>query len=101
MPVLDGGPTLNPSTYDLLAAIHGIAAEEIVVLPNSANVVMAAERAAELSDRKVHVVPSRSLQAGLAAAVGLDHDQDRAAERGDDERDPADGQDRRGRARGA
>jgi len=44
--VLDGGPTLNPSTYDLLAAIHGIAAEEVVVLPNSPNVVMAAERAA-------------------------------------------------------
>ena len=70
--VLDGGPTLNPSTYDLLAAIHGIAAEEVVVLPNSSNVVMAAERAAELSDRTVIVVPSRSLQAGLAAAVGLE-----------------------------
>jgi fatty acid kinase len=69
---LDGGPTLNPSTYDLLAAIHGIAAEQVVVLPNSPNVVMAAERAAELSDRTVRVVPSRSLQAGLAAAVALD-----------------------------
>jgi DAK2 domain fusion protein YloV len=70
--VLDGGPTLNPSTYDLLAAIHAIAAEEVVVLPNSANVIMAAERAAELSDKKVHVVASRSQQAGLAAAVSLD-----------------------------
>jgi len=70
--VLDGGPTLNPSTYDLLAAIHAIAAEEVVVLPNSANVVMAAERAAELSDKAVSVVPSRSQQAGLAAAVSLD-----------------------------
>jgi DAK2 domain fusion protein YloV len=70
--VLDGGPTLNPSTYDLLAAIHGIAAEQVVVLPNSPNVVMAAERAAELSDKTVHVVPSRSPQAGLAAAVSLD-----------------------------
>jgi hypothetical protein len=69
--VLDGGPTLNPSTYDLLAAIHGIAAEEIVVLPNSSNVLMAAERAAELSDRTVRVVSSRSMQAGLAAAVSL------------------------------
>ena len=49
--VLDGGPTLNPSTYDLLAAIHAIPAEEVVVLPNSPNVVMAAERAAELSDK--------------------------------------------------
>jgi DAK2 domain fusion protein YloV len=70
--VLDGGPTLNPSTYDLLAAIHGIPAEEIVVLPNSSNVVMAAERAAELSDKNVSVVASRSMQAGLAAAVALD-----------------------------
>jgi dihydroxyacetone kinase-like predicted kinase len=69
---LDGGPTLNPSTYDLLAAIHAIPAEEVVVLPNSANVIMAAERAADLSDKAVHVVPSRSPQAGLAAAVSLD-----------------------------
>ncbi len=38
MRVLDGGPTLNPSTYDLLAAIHAIDAEEVVVLPNSPNV---------------------------------------------------------------
>ncbi|MFL5829730.1 MAG: DAK2 domain-containing protein [Solirubrobacteraceae bacterium] len=70
--VLDGGPTLNPSTYDLLAAIHAIGAEEVVVLPNSPNVIMAAERAAELSDKRVHVVSSRSQQAGLAAAVSLD-----------------------------
>ncbi|MGO9822613.1 MAG: DAK2 domain-containing protein [Solirubrobacteraceae bacterium] len=70
--VLDGGPTLNPSTYDLLAAIHAVPAEQVVVLPNSANVVMAAERAAELSDKTVSVVPSRSQQAGLAAAVSLD-----------------------------
>jgi DAK2 domain fusion protein YloV len=69
--VLDGGPTLNPSTYDLLAAIHAIPAEQIVVLPNSSNVFMAAERAAELSDKTVVVVRSRSLQAGLAAAVAL------------------------------
>jgi hypothetical protein len=70
--VLDGGPTLNPSTYDLLAAIHAIPAEQVVVLPNSPNVLMAAERAAELSDKAVSVVPSRSQQAGLAAAVSLD-----------------------------
>ncbi len=69
---LDGGPTLNPSTYDLLAAIHALPTEEAIVLANSPNVVMAAERAAELSDRTVRVVLSRSPQAGLAAAVALD-----------------------------
>jgi fatty acid kinase len=69
---LEGGQTLNPSTYDLLAGIHGVPAEEVVVLPNSPNVVMAAERAAELSDKTVRVVKVRSQQAGLAAAVALD-----------------------------
>jgi len=69
---LDGGPKLNPSTYELLAAIHAVQAEEVVVLANSPNVVMAAERAAALSDKRVRVVPSRSPQAGLAAAVSLD-----------------------------
>ncbi len=68
---LDGGPTLNPSTYELLAAIHEVPAEEVLVLPNSPNVVMAAERAAELSDKQVLVVPALSQQAGLAAAVEL------------------------------
>jgi hypothetical protein len=69
---LDGGPTLNPSTYELLAAIHDVPAEEVVVLPNSSNVIMAAERAAELSDKHVVVVPTKSQQAGLTAAVALD-----------------------------
>jgi uncharacterized protein len=69
---LDGGPTINPSTYDLLAGIHGVPAEQVVVLANSPNVIMAAERAAELSDKTVCVVRTRSQQAGLAAAVALD-----------------------------
>jgi dihydroxyacetone kinase-like predicted kinase len=77
--VLDGGATLNPSTYDLLAAIHAIPTEEVVVLVNSPNVVMAAERAAELSDKHVAVVASRSQQAGLAAAVSLDPNQTAAS----------------------
>ena len=69
---LHGGPTLNPSTYELLAGIHAVAAEQVVVLPNSPNVFMAAEEAAGLSDKQVSVVRSRSQQAGLAAALALD-----------------------------
>jgi hypothetical protein len=68
---VDGGPTLNPSTYDLLAAIHEVPAEEVVVLTNSANVIMAAENAARLSEKQVLVAPTTSQQAGLAAAVAL------------------------------
>ncbi len=69
---LEGGQTLNPSTYELLAGIHDVPAEEVVVLPNSSNVFMAAERAAELSDKTVRVVPTRCMQAGLLAAVAFD-----------------------------
>src|SRR4051794_36252691 len=69
--VIDGGPTLNPSTNELLAGIHAVAAEEVVVLPNSPNVIMAAERAAELSDTAVRVVPTRSMQAGVGGPVPL------------------------------
>ena len=76
---LDGGATLNPSTYDLLAGIHAVPAEEVVVLPNSSNVFMAAEEAARLSEKRVHVVPSRSQQAGLAAAIAFDPSRDGAA----------------------
>ena len=70
--VLDGGPTLNPSTHELLAGIHAVPAEDVIVLPNSSNVFMAAERAAELSEKRVFVVRSRSQQAGLAAALAFD-----------------------------
>jgi uncharacterized protein len=72
--VVDGGPTMNPSTYELLAGLHGVDAEEIVVLPNSANVVLAAEQAAALSEKEVRVVGSTSPQAGLAALVALNAD---------------------------
>ncbi len=67
--VLDGGPTLNPSTYELLAGIHAVPAEQVVVLANNPSVILAAEHAAELSDKNVVVVPSRSQQTALAALV--------------------------------
>jgi len=77
---LDGGPTLNPSTEELLAGIDALHASDVVVLPNSPNVFMAAERAAELAAANVVVVPSRSPQAGLAAAVAIGGDDDAGAE---------------------
>jgi uncharacterized protein len=67
--VVEGGSSLNPSTFELLAGIHGVPAGEVVVLPNSSNVIMAADRAAELSEKTVAVVESRWPQAGLACLV--------------------------------
>jgi dihydroxyacetone kinase-like predicted kinase len=70
--VVDGGETMNPSTADLVAAIEGAAAPEVVVLPNNKNVIMAAEQAADHSSKLVRVVPTTSLQAGLAALIAFD-----------------------------
>ena len=70
--VVDGGPTMNPSTYELLAGIHDVHAAEVVVLPNGQNVRLAAERAAELSERPVRVVPTTVQQEGLAALLAFD-----------------------------
>jgi DAK2 domain fusion protein YloV len=70
--VVPGGETLNPSTYELLAGIHGVPADEVLVLPSSPNVVMAAERACELSEKPARVVAATSQQASLLALVELD-----------------------------
>jgi len=69
--VVDGGATLNPSTYEILAGIHEVPAEEVLVLPNSPNVILAAQEAANLSEKRAWVIPSRSQQAALAALVEL------------------------------
>jgi uncharacterized protein len=69
--VVPGGETLNPSTYELLAGIHSVPSDEVLVLPSSSNVIMAAERACELSDKPARVVPATSQQASLLALVEL------------------------------
>jgi DAK2 domain fusion protein YloV len=76
--VVDGGPTLNPSPHELLRGIEDLGAPEVIVLPNSGNVIMAAQQAADLSDRRVVVVPSTSQQAALVALVEFDPDLDAA-----------------------
>ena len=72
--IVEGGQTMNPPAADLLAAVEAANAKEAVLLPNNANVVLTAEQAAALATRPVHVVPTRSLQAGLAALVAFNPD---------------------------
>jgi DAK2 domain fusion protein YloV len=73
--VVEGGRTMNPSTADLVDAIERASAAEVVLLPNNGNVIMSAEQAADHSSKRVRVVPTRSLQAGLAALVAFDPSQ--------------------------
>jgi DAK2 domain fusion protein YloV len=77
--VVHGGQTNNPSTGELLDAIQRIAAEEILLLPNNPNVVLAARQASEMTERKVRVVPTRNAAEGFAALLALDPDRDATA----------------------
>ncbi|MGH3077035.1 MAG: DAK2 domain-containing protein [Gaiellaceae bacterium] len=66
--VIDGGQTTNPSVDEIVRAIEATPAEAVIVLPNNSNVLLAAEQAARLvHSKRVHIVPSRSVQAGWAA----------------------------------
>ena len=65
--VIEGGQSMNPSAAEIVAAIDSVPAAEVIVLPNNSNVVLTAEQAAVHAKKPVRVVPSRSVQAGLAA----------------------------------
>jgi len=70
--IVEGGQTMNPSTADLLRAAQSLDAEEIVLLPNNSNILLAAEHAAANADRVVEVVGTTSIPAGLAALLSFD-----------------------------
>jgi DAK2 domain fusion protein YloV len=74
--IVEGGQSMNPAAADLLAAIERARADDVIVLPNNPNVVLAAEQAAELSDKRVHVIRTDSIPAGLAALVAFDPSRD-------------------------
>ncbi len=70
--IVAGGPTANPSTAELVAAIEELNAEEAVLLPNNSNVRLAADHAAERARLPAAVAPTESIPAGLAALVAYD-----------------------------
>ena len=70
--VISGGETMNPSIAELFAGIGAVPVEEVLVLPNSSNVIMAAEQACEQSDKRAQVLPTRTQQEGLLALVEFD-----------------------------
>jgi DAK2 domain fusion protein YloV len=68
--VVSGGQTDNPSVDDIADAVRSVGAEQVIILPNNKNIIMSAERVTELlPDKEIHVIPTRTLGAGLAAAV--------------------------------
>ena len=74
--IILGGPTMNPSTDDVLDAIRSVDAENVFIFPNNSNIIMVAEQAAEIesqeSGRTVKVIPTRSIPQGITALYAFD-----------------------------
>ena len=70
--VIEGGQTMNPSTEDILNAVDKINAEHIFILPNNKNIILAAEQARSMvEDKKIYVVPSKTVPQGIAALINF------------------------------
>ena len=77
--IVKGGQTMNPSTEDILAAIQSCPAHTVFVLPNNKNIIMAAEQAVKLADRRVCVLQTRTIPQGIAALLAFDPSADYAS----------------------
>ncbi len=74
--VVAGGPTMNPSTQELLAAVDQIKAGDVLILPNNGNVILAAQQAAQLSGKRVKVIPTKTVPQGIAALLSFNDQTD-------------------------
>lgn len=74
--VVPGGQSMNPSTQELLEAIESLNAEKVIVLPNNGNIIMTAQQARELSQKKVVVVPTKTIPQGVSAVLAFNYQAD-------------------------
>ncbi|WMJ82088.1 DAK2 domain-containing protein [Clostridium sp. MB40-C1] len=72
--VIEGGQTMNPSTQDILEAINNINAKNIFILPNNKNIIMAAQQAAEIAEKNVVVIPTKTIPQGITAVTVFNAD---------------------------
>ncbi len=77
--IIQGGQTMNPSTQDILKMINATPAEVVFVFPNNKNIIMAAQQTVELTEKKVVVVPTKTIPQGVTAMLNFDPDGDEEA----------------------
>ncbi len=75
--IIEGGQTMNPSTEDMLTAIEKVNAKNIFILPNNKNIILAANQAASLvEDKKIFVIPTKTIPQGITALINFIPDRD-------------------------
>jgi len=70
--VVSGGQSMNPSTDDILKAVEAVNAENVFVMPNNKNIILAAEQAVELASKNVIVIPTKTIPQGITAILTFD-----------------------------
>lgn len=73
---VNGGQSMNPSAEDIADAVAKANADTVIILPNNKNIILAAEQAKQLTDKKLFVVPTRSFPQGLSAVIAFEPDKD-------------------------
>lgn len=74
--VIEGGQTMNPSTKDITDAIIEANADNVLILPNNKNIIMAAEQAADLAEQHTAVVPTQTIPQGISALLAFHPESD-------------------------
>ncbi len=74
--VIEGGQTMNPSTEEIVDSFKNLPTDKIVILPNNKNIILAAESASSMTDKKVRVIPTHSIPEGLTASLMIEPDGD-------------------------
>ena len=72
--IVPGGQTMNPSTKDLLQAVEEAASDKAIILPNNKNIVATANQVQSLTEKKIEVVPSKTIPQGVSALLAFDYE---------------------------
>jgi DAK2 domain fusion protein YloV len=74
--VVPGGQTMNPSTKDILLAVQSVPSENVIILPNNKNIILTANQVQSLTEKKIKVVPTKTIPQGVVALLAFDYEAD-------------------------
>lgn len=74
--IVSGGPTMNPSTREIVEAVDACPTDDVAVLPNDKNIILAAQQARDLTQKRLHVIGTRSMPQGIAALLAVNPEED-------------------------
>jgi hypothetical protein len=72
--IVPGGQTMNPSTKEILQAVKKVSSDKVIILPNNKNIILAAQQAQKLTDKKIEIIPTHTIPQGVAALLTFDYE---------------------------